>query len=60
MGKNPDPTLLEVQQSFGANSSASPPIAGSTIIKTCPSGDYDRDNYCGINKAWTTFYTADE
>ena len=44
MGKNPDPTLKEVQSSFGANASASPPITGSTFIKTCPSGDYDREH----------------
>ncbi len=58
MVKNPDPTIKEVYTSFGKDSTKN--INGSTLIKTCPSGDYDRDNFCGISSGWTTFYTTEE
>ena len=55
--KNANPTPEMVYQDFGKNGTTS---IGSTIVKTCPSGDYKRDNYCGIDAAWTNLYTQTE
>ena len=43
---NPAPTLS--LKDFGRDKNDIAKRPGSTIVKTCPSGDYDRDNYCGI------------
>lgn len=40
---NADPLPAMVYKEFGKGGDN----IGSTIIKTCPSGDYDKDNYCG-------------
>ena len=45
-----------VYQNFGKAGS----YVGSTIIKTCPSGDYKKDNYCGEDSGWVELYTSAE
>ena len=56
MVKNQNPTVDMVYQDFGKDTTTGGKNIGTTIIKTCPSGDYDRDNYCGIDKGWTSLY----
>merc|ERR1712166_1714549 len=54
--RNPNPTLM--YKNFGLDVANS--HVGSTLVKTCPSGNVDRDNLCGIDAAWTNMYTAPE
>ena len=56
MVKNKNPSADMVYQDFGMNTATGGKNVGTTIIKTCPSGDYDRDNYCGISTGWTSLY----